>query len=401
MTALFLYDDERARTFEPFALTRPASSLRIGALLSRDRWTRACGVAPTGLVVSPGLEDFEEHGSPPSASELPAGAIVANARCAVSLTPAVRDADVWMCDGRVAAVKLERGVRLSMLADGRVPLEELARDGASVATIGGRWVDEVWHLITNLLVQLAEDVATLGPELSCEAPPPHATVIGAHQVFVERGATIEPYVVLDVSAGPILVRRGATERAFTRMVGPCLVDGGSTLLGARIHGCSIGESSIIHGELSETVVLGHSNKSHDGFVGHSYLGRWVNLGAGTITSNLKNTYGTVPLWTPDGLRDTGALKLGTLFGDHVKTAIGLRLTTGTVIGAGANVFGGVMPPKHVAPFSWGDGRSRDRYQIDKFLEVASRAMARRHVSLSDRGRQHMKRVFARAEQETG
>ena len=400
MTALFLYDDERARAFEPFALTRPTSSLRMGALLSRDRWARAFGVAPAGLVVSPTLEDFEEDGSPPGATELPAGAVLANARCAVSVMPVTGDADVWMCDGRVAAVKLERGVRLSMLADGRVPLEELARDGARVATIGGRWVDEVWHLITDLLVQLTEDVGTLGPELSCEVPP-HATVIGTRPVFVERGATIEPYVVLDVSAGPILVRRGATVRAFTRMVGPCVVDVGSTVLGARIHGCSIGESSIIHGELSETVVLGHSNKSHDGFVGHSYLGRWVNLGAGTITSNLKNTYGTVPLWTPGGLRDSGAVKLGTMFGDHVKTGIGLRLTTGSVIGAGANVFGAAMPPKHVPPFSWGDGRSRDRYQIDKFLEVASRAMARRDVRLSDRGRQHLARVFARAQQEVG
>lgn len=400
MTALFLYDDERARAFEPFALTRPVSSLRIGALLSRDRWARAYGVAAAGFIASPTHEDFEEGGSPPAAHEMPAGAILANARCAVSLTDAGRDADVWMCDGRVAAVKLERSVRLSMLADGRVPLEELVRDGATVATIGGRWVDEVWHLVTDLLVQLGEDVATLGPELTSETPA-HATVIGAHPVFIERGATVEPQVVLDVSAGPILVRRGATVRAFTRMVGPCVVDGGSTILGSRIHGCSIGESSVIHGEMSETVVLGHSNKSHDGFVGHSYLGRWVNLGAGTITSNLKNTYGTVPLWTPQGLRDTGAVKLGTMFGDHAKTGIGLRLTTGTVIGVGANVFGAATPPKYVPPFSWGDGRSRETYQIDKFLEVASRAMARRQVTFSDRGRQHMKRVFDRAQSETG
>ena len=95
----------------------------------------------------------------------------------------------------------------------------------------------------------------------------------------------------------------------------------------------------VRGELSNTIFLGYSNKGHDGFVGHSYLGRWVNLGAGTITSNLKNTYGTVSLWTPDGVRDTGLQFLGTLFGDHVKTGIGLRLTTGTVLGAGANVYG--------------------------------------------------------------
>ena len=398
MSALYLYDDARARAFEPFALTRPMSAMRIGALLARDRWARAIGSPAAGVVAAPAHEDFVEDGALSSARELPAGSIIANPRCAVSLSTALRAADVWMCDGRVAAVKLDREVRVSMLADGRVPLEELAGDGGSVATIGGRWIDEVWHLVTDLLIQLGEDVAVLGPELSCETPS-HATVIGSHPAFVERGAIVEPYVVLDVSAGPILIRRGATVRAFTRMVGPCIVDGGSTILGARVHGCSIGEASFIHGELSETVVIGHSNKSHDGFVGHSYLGRWVNLGAGTITSNLKNTYGTVPMWTPEGMRDTGVQKLGTLFGDHVKTGIGLRLTTGSVVGAGANIFGSDLPPKYVPPFAWGDGRARGTYQIDKFLEVASRAMARRQVAIGDRGRRHLKRAFERAQQE--
>ena len=400
MTALYLYDDERARGFEPFALTRPMPAMRVGALLVSDRWARAHGAPPAGAIVAPSHEDFDEDGAPKSPRDLPAGSIVANTRCVLSLTTQLRGSDVWMCDGRVAAVKLERDVRGSVLADGRVPLEELARDGGSVTSVDGRWLDDVWHLVTDLLVQLRDDITVLGPEVVSETPG-HATVIGTHGVFVERGAVVEPYVVLDASGGPILLRRGSIVRAFTRLVGPCVVDGGATILGSRIHGCSIGETSIIHGEMSETVVIGHSNKSHDGFVGHSYLGRWVNLGAGTITSNLKNTYGTVPLWTPEGMRDTGVQKIGTLFGDHVKTGIGLRLTTGTVVGAGANIFGASMPPKYVPPFSWGDGRSPERYEIDKFLEVASRAMARRQVTISDRGRRHLKRAFERTQQESG
>jgi UDP-N-acetylglucosamine diphosphorylase / glucose-1-phosphate thymidylyltransferase / UDP-N-acetylgalactosamine diphosphorylase / glucosamine-1-phosphate N-acetyltransferase / galactosamine-1-phosphate N-acetyltransferase len=400
VSSLYLYDDQRARAFEPFALTRPMSAMRVGAVLARDRWARTHGAPPDGVLTAPASQDFEEDGSPPLAKDIAAGSIIANSRCAVSLTASLRDADVWMCEGRVAAVKVERDVRQSVLADGQIPLEELARDGGSVATIGGRWVEEVWQLVTDLVMQLGEDLATLGPELSCETPA-HVTVIGSHPAFVERGAIVEPYVVLDVSAGPVVIRRGATVRAFTRMVGPCVVDAGSTILGSRVHGCSIGESSIIHGELSETVVIGHSNKSHEGFVGHSYLGRWVNLGAGTITSNLKNTYGSVPIWTPEGMRDTGVQKLGTLFGDHVKTGIGLRLTTGSVVGAGANIFGADMPPKYVPPFAWGDGRSGGTYQIDKFLEVASRAMARRQVTMGDRGRRHLKRAFERVQQELG
>ena len=400
MSALFLYDDARARAFEPFALTRPASALRIGALLARDRWAGARGAPADGVVVAPHVEDFEEDGAPPPARELAAGDIIANVRCAIAPGIALRDADVWMCDGRVAAVQLERGIKPGVLKDGRVPLEELARDGGRVATIAGRWVDEVWHLVTDLLVQLRDDIGALGPSLSCETPS-HATVLGDQAVFAERGATIEPHVVLDVTAGPILIRRDATIRAFTRLVGPCAIASGATILGDRVHGCSIGEGSIVRGEISETVVLGHANKAHDGFVGHSYLGRWVNLGAGTITSNLKNTYGTVTLWTPEGLRDTGAQKLGTLFGDHVKTGIGLRITTGTVLGAGSNVYGSDMPPKYVRPFSWGEGESLGTYHLDQFLSVARRAMSRRQVTLGDRGCRQLTRAFERAEQEKG
>jgi hypothetical protein len=138
--------------------------------------------------------------------------------------------------------------------------------------------------------------------------------------------------------------------------------------------------------MSNSIMIGHANKGHDGFVGHSYLGRWVNLGAGTITSNLKNTYGPVSLWTPHGMRDTGMQFLGTMFGDHAKTGIGTSLTTGTVLGAGANVFGAQSPPKAVPPFAWGTAPPYAVYRLDKFLQVAERVMARRHVTLTERAR---------------
>ena len=119
-------------------------------------------------------------------------------------------------------------------------------------------------------------------------------------------------------------------RAFTRLVGPCASRENASVLGDRVRACSIGEVSKVRGEISETVVLGHANKGHDGFVGHSYLGRWVNLGAGTITSNSRTRTAPVQLWTPAGMRDTGACKSSArMFGDHVKTGIGTRLTTGT------------------------------------------------------------------------
>jgi UDP-N-acetylglucosamine diphosphorylase/glucosamine-1-phosphate N-acetyltransferase len=165
--------------------------------------------------------------------------------------------------------------------------------------------------------------------------------------------------------------------------------------GARVAASSIGEHSKIRGEFSTSIVIGHSNKGHSGFVGHSYFGRWVNLGALTTTSNLKNTYGPVHLWTPSGVRDTGQQFLGTLFGDHVKTGIGTMLGTGTVLGAGACIFGSDTPPRAVPPFAWGDKAPYETYDITKFLAVAERVMARRDVKLGDKERKHLAEAHKR------
>lgn len=394
MTLLFLYDDERARGFEPFALTRPCSELRAGALVIRTRWERALGAAAAGFVAGEHLVDFEETGAPGFAGDvLPAGAIVVNSRCVPALATLDRDAASWHCGGRLAAVRLAREVPRATLADGRAALDSLPAADGRRAEIGGRWLDEVWDLIRDLSPQLSEDIAALAPGLDVSPPPAHAVVLGANPALVEAGATVEPFTVFDTAAGPVLVRRGATVSAFTRVVGPCYVGEESTVAGDKIANCSIGEVSRIHGEISTTIVLGHSNKAHDGFVGHSLLGRWVNLGAGTTTSNLKNTYGTVQLWTPAGLRDTGLQFFGTAFGDHVKTGIGLRLSTGTVLGAGANVYD-AMPPKAVAPFAWGGQAPYDSYDAAKFVQVAAKAMARRHITLGDKGRRQLLRAHA-------
>ncbi|MFP5354892.1 MAG: glucose-1-phosphate thymidylyltransferase, partial [Gemmatimonadota bacterium] len=111
----------------------------------------------------------------------------------------------------------------------------------------------------------------------------------------------------------------------------------------------------------------------------------------TVTGNLKNTYGAVQLWTPDGVKSTGMQFLGTLFGDHAKTAIGTRLTTGSVIGTGANVVGTGMTPKVVPPFRWGEGDAV--YDPERFVGVAARVMARRGITLGDGGRRHLLRIF--------
>jgi UDP-N-acetylglucosamine diphosphorylase/glucosamine-1-phosphate N-acetyltransferase len=208
--------------------------------------------------------------------------------------------------------------------------------------------------------------------------------------------TFEPNVVLDFSHGPIHLDDNVTVRAFTRLAGPSYVGRGSTLLGGPYEAVSIGPVCRVHGEVEESIVLGYSNKAHDGFLGHAYLGRWVNLGALTTNSDLKNNYGTIRMWTPAGERDTGLIKLGCLLGDHVKTGIGALINTGTVVGAGSNLFGTEMPPKYVPPFSWGSGANLIDYDADRFLAVTETVMGRRKQAFGEGMRNVLRAAWQRS-----
>jgi UDP-N-acetylglucosamine diphosphorylase / glucose-1-phosphate thymidylyltransferase / UDP-N-acetylgalactosamine diphosphorylase / glucosamine-1-phosphate N-acetyltransferase / galactosamine-1-phosphate N-acetyltransferase len=397
MTTLYVYDDALARGFEPFALTRPVSELRAGAELIRKRWASVVVGSVAAFAGAEHLSDFEEADAPRALAAdatIPPGAIIANSRFVVALDETLRGTDsIWNCDGRTCAVRLAQPLPASALADGSQVLERLA-DNSRATGLRGRWLSATWDLLAHLSSQLMDDIPIMAARLDTLSEP--AGILGPHQVAIERGASVEAYVIFDATAGPILIRKGATISAFTRLVGPCYVGPDTTIVGDRVANCSIGEKCKIRGEMSSTIVLGHSNKGHTGFVGHSYIGRWVNLGAGTTTSNLKNTYGTVHLWTPSGITDTGQQFLGTMFGDHVKTGIGTMLTTGTVLGTGANVFGAATHPKYVAPFSWGDGEPYATFHASKFLDVAERMMKRRGVQLGDALRRHLARAHARA-----
>lgn len=396
MTTFVLYDDAIARRFEPFATSRPLGEMRAGVFLVRERWELLLGKA-RAFVGAPHLRAFTEFDAPPALDDAGvrdtvADTVIVNTR-ALPFAPDFVEAfeggdargDVWHVAGRVAAVRLRGALpdaAQSRLMDGSLSLDDLAAEDAAPVQLAGVWLDEVWDVIRHLTDLLQRDIPVLAETLRCRiVRADEVTIIGTHQVYMEDGARAEPHTVFDTTLGPVLLRRGATVQAFTRVVGPCYVGRDSTVMADRISGSSIGDVCRVHGELSACVFIGHANKGHDGFVGHSIVGRWVNMGAGTITSNLKNTYGTVALWTPDGVRDTGLQFLGTLFADHVKTGIGLKLTTGCVLGAGANVMD-TMPPKYVAPFSWGSRAPYQPFAFDKFTETASRMMARRGITFA-------------------
>jgi len=204
-------------------------------------------------------------------------------------------------------------------------------------------------------------------------------ILAPERVQIAPTADLAPGVVLDARSGPVFIDEGAIIQPGAVLLGPCAIGvnalvrahatiGGYTVVG---EGCRIG------GEVAHSVFHAYANKQHEGFVGHSYVGEWVNLGAGTTTSNLKNTYGTVRLHLPWGEVDTGAQFLGTLCGDHTKTAIGTYLRTGAVIGISVNLLAGGMEARFVPSFSWGHAAQPQPYQVGKALEVARRVMARR------------------------
>jgi UDP-N-acetylglucosamine diphosphorylase/glucosamine-1-phosphate N-acetyltransferase len=246
--------------------------------------------------------------------------------------------------------------------------------------------------------QVCSDVPALFPE-SRFTLAEGVHVSGAQRVSLGDGVQLEAGVHLDTSDGPIRLSDGARVSAFTRLAGPAFVGPATHVLGGSLGNVTIGRECRVRGEVSSTVLLGYVNKAHEGYLGHAYVGRWVNLGALTTNSDLKNNYGLVRVHTADGLVDTGLIKVGCFLGDHVKTGIGTLLPTGCVVGLGSNLFGGVMAPSYVPPFSWGTGEQLEEYDIKRFLEAAALAMFRREVSLGKADRTLLERVWERAHKE--
>lgn len=383
---MLLHDDATARGFEPLSSTRPLGEVRAGALLIRERWQHVLGVTALGFSSAPGLGGFAEFDAPAAfhAGVLPAGSWLVNTRALPHLALVPPGATSLRVAGRLAAVRVAGPLPLPLGGD--VACEDDAWPAAwpgDEAALDGVWLEGVWDLVGTLHDLLVRDIPSLAGRLGV-APwradsLARVEVLGEHPVYVAPGAVVEPFVVLDTRAGPILVERDARIHAFTRLAGPLAIGPESQVTADRIGGCAIGPQCRVHGELSTSILIGHANKAHDGFVGHSVLGRWVNLGAGTTTSNLRLSYGATSLWTPAGRRPTGQQFLGTFFGDHVKTGIGMALQTGTVIGAGSSLFR-AMPPTVVPPFRWGGGAPYTPHDAGAFLATAERAMARRQVA---------------------
>jgi UDP-N-acetylglucosamine diphosphorylase/glucosamine-1-phosphate N-acetyltransferase len=207
---------------------------------------------------------------------------------------------------------------------------------------------------------------------------------------------VKPGVVLDAEGGPIYIGKKAKVFPNAVIEGPAFIGDGSMIkIGAKIYeNTSIGEVCKVGGEVEGSIIHSYSNKQHDGFLGHAYLGMWVNLGADTNNSDLKNNYGSVRVMINGEEVNSGSMFVGLTMGDHSKAGINTMFNTGTVVGVSSNVFGAGFPPKYIPSFAWGGAEGIETYDIARALEVAQRVMGRRKMQLSGAEEKVLREVFA-------
>jgi UDP-N-acetylglucosamine diphosphorylase/glucosamine-1-phosphate N-acetyltransferase len=216
-----------------------------------------------------------------------------------------------------------------------------------------------------------------------------------NNIYIDKTAMIDPFVFLDASDGPIFIGNDAHIMSHSSIQGPAFI-GDNTIIkmhSSIYHNTSIGEVCKIGGEIENSIIHSHSNKQHEGFLGHSYISSWVNIGAGTNNSDLKNNYGNISVLLNGKAVDTKSQFVGLIMGDHSKTAINTMFNTGSVVGVSSNVFGSGFPPKYIPSFTWGGSDSLETYDFKKALDVAKLVINRRKMNLSDAETELFCKVF--------
>ncbi len=387
MTDLYIRDPEASLRWAPFADSRPICELRAGAWLIRERWEATAGGETRAIFAEERLHSFTEDSCPPVGPTTPVSgpAIIGRG----DFAPSGVAPDLPSSPARL--------INDDITVGWWVPLGETwhdeSKDDWAPVELEGLLLHGAYDLVTALELFLVADVADFVQQGGDDLPD-GCVIIGETHDVVLLGARVEPGVTFDVREGVVVLEQNVYVKGGTRFEGPTYVGAGTEVLGGQISGSVFGPRCRVRGEISDSVFLGFANKAHDGFLGHSVVGRWANIGADTVTSNLKNTYGMVRLRVGEESFETHRQKLGTLVGDHAKIAIGTLLNTGTVIGAGANVFGPVRPPKHVSPFAW--GTEGDVMTAEGFLTVASRVMPRRDEPVSDDVRRMLEDIYRTA-----
>jgi len=388
VASLVLFDDrERARDarLSPLTDLRASFDVRTGALTTLERASRMFG-APAGVLVPVALEGVtrERHGGIVNRVDGEGPVLLLNGRCVLPPAEAsglaVGESLVEAASGEVVAARLSAAAAREFAAGGGLP-------GRARELAGRRLIARAWHVKAMRDAALTADLSLLagGPTTypaGQGAPVPgSAVVFGVHGLTMAAGARVCPGATLDLEGGAIVLAPGSTVRPGAIVQGPAYVGERATVVERAIVKAqtAIGPWCKVGGEVGGTIFQGFANKAHDGHLGDSWIGEWVNLGAGTTNSNLLNTYGQVAARaTPGGAMErTGEQFLGCVLGDHVKTAIGTRIMTGAIVGTGAMWAATAPVSGCVAAFAWATDAGVRAFRLDKFLEVARAAMARR------------------------
>jgi UDP-N-acetylglucosamine diphosphorylase/glucosamine-1-phosphate N-acetyltransferase len=401
-----LYEDRHWRDLRPLTDVLPAPALVFGASTLGGRLASAARLPLVAVVCRPDAlaawRDAPVPARPPGGDD-PVLALNAAALPGPWLE-AVRGARVpslLVGEGRIAGAR----VPFRMLAPGLSRGEQfetfLLSLGLPASACDAAFVQFPWQLVERNAAAITADLAERAGEVRGEVHP-SAVLLAPERVTEEPGARVEALAVLDARDGPVWIGERALIRNHTVVTGPCVVGAGTQLLGGSVSRSTLGPECRIAGEVEECVWQGFANKRHHGFVGHSAIGEWVNLGALTTTSDLKNNYGNVRVWVDGRELDSRSPKVGAVIGAHAKTGIGTLLPTGASVGVGANLFGGGrFAPRRVPSFGWWDGESMAEHRLDRFLATAGIAMSRRGRRMSPGEERVLEALFAATAPERG
>ncbi len=404
-----IFDDDKIANFYPITLTRSTGDLRVGILKLRQRIAAYLNTEKISLLVRDDLLPLyrAKHPNKKVNSLLCGEYTFVNSRLKINekwanIIKKMPADSVLKIDNEVIAARSsvqvddESNFSLSQLSNIFAGLKEHKPE--KIANTNHLW-NYIWELISSNAKYIEQDFADFFYDKdNYFATEMGVTILNPYQVWIGEGAELKPGVVIDASDGPIVIDEGVKILSNAVIIGPVFIGKNSVIkAGAKIYeGTSIGAFSKIGGEVEETIIQSYSNKQHDGFLGHSYIGEWVNLGANTNNSDLKNTYKNVTVYFyPENKKvDSGTQFLGAVIGDHVKTGISSSLNTGTTIGVGANLYGQGLIIDFVKSFSWGEFGQLNDYRIDKFLETAAIVKSRRGLSLLPEEKQLYEKIYS-------
>ena len=265
-----------------------------------------------------------------------------------------------------------------------IPISEVFNFIGNVASVSMEmdvsFIDYTWDLIFMQDEIIRSDSQHIVDHQSGKIHP-SVVLENADNIYMAESSEIRPGVVLDASTGPIIISDHVLVDIGSLIQGPVYIGPDCTINpGAKLRkNVTLGPMCKIGGELESVIFQGYGNKQHDGFLGHSYIGEWVNLGANTNNSDLKNNYGSIRLNIEDKIIETGKQFLGTMMGDYTRTGISTMLNTGTIIGLGANIFGAGFQDKYIPSFQWGrEGITK----LDKFLMTVESMKKRRNEDMN-------------------